>query len=1217
MEEPVAELGAANTKQRDTKYKVFANYEAAIRESQLSNRPLLAVLGAKWCSWCRKLEGELETSEAAAALSNWVIVKIDVDEEPEIAQKLEAAALPALRILGPWQTVVASQEGYLELAELQNWLANNRAAADPAKFAILFDTAEPDDATIQKLVAILAEASPMARSAAVERLAAHPRAVAPAIVQTLKTGRLLQQLCACDILRRWHAPVGGIDPWQPESLQSDDFGQLVDWSRKLLESGGNLETIAIGGDGGELGAGPEIDQQSVNDLLLRLMKAEANERATIIAQLLGAGPSLAGDVRTRLAQATVIDDHAREGLRELLYNLLASRKLRLQQAGMLAALARLDLESHRQAAETLLEKAEVIDQPLVDELIRDSDPLVRELAIRALGRLQLLTTGDRVGRLLGDTDPNVRAAVLRVLAERPSAESVDSLSDYLLRETNEDLLVHGAKCLGQLGGHRKAMSALAELAGNKSWRVRAAAIDAVVQALQKASGNSITEFGPVEQPSSFKVTPEVANAIVAAAFEKDNFVAERAAKALPAIIQGEIVDPKTLDAIAQTLADHPNELQRIVNAAQGNPRVTGGVDRSQQTFAPLIKPAQEWLKQNDAKQLQRAAVLLGRFAPTELNDRMGVLIGSSDPAVRATALRAALHSLEDYRKSSIESAAAAWATRQRSAASERDKITPWYDVPRANDDETKPLEKSQPASAESPPPIDGSKPMLAPAEARGDPKPRPVNSSIDLLKDLFGAVPENAPASANDEARQAASDDELDRAIPSVWMKNWQGPESNRRPKWIMDCDAPTKKLLASADLTERAWAHAIWLALGHTDQVDQLLELVAESKSSADAESNSANAPPTLVQILSWLPPRQLAKTSKAHILESSSDANKLLAALRDSTRVDNEDLADWIFDFAAAAPLQGDKAQADLAQILLRARAGDHVEQRITAYYPADQYTYANTAPYRVTSTHEPITVPGYFQVCEWLRQKFMAATNDRQRAIALLAVAELDHKTAVDAALGAIERAKADSELLPAALAIAFSDRSQISANRAATMLGHPASQVRRAALVQLAEPVFRRQVDGLPPTRSAEEHDPLPGLSRATAALPKHHIEALAKSGDARQQAQAKLLLLAAGDKLELAELERLVQPIAESKTKLLVAAALAKAKRTDDAAVAYYRETYAALSREAGDTRLPALYDAIRALPGEELSGLRRQMRQEKGAQLFEQNRPPSPSYISL
>ena len=155
------------------------------------------------------------------------------------------------------------------------------------------------------------------------------------------------------------------------------------------------------------------------------------------------------------------------------------------------------------------------------------------------------------------------------------------------------------------------------------------------------------EGAPDETPSFWSIfgsskakelPPSLADAVLAAAFEHDAFVADRAAKLLPNVIKANASNDAALEKIAQKLADSPEQLQKIIVASQGNPRLTGGEDHSQETFAPLAKPAKEWLKQKDARQVARAAVILGRFAPTELNDRMGELLGSSDATVRLIAL---------------------------------------------------------------------------------------------------------------------------------------------------------------------------------------------------------------------------------------------------------------------------------------------------------------------------------------------------------------------------------------------------------------------------------------------------------------------------------------------------------------------------------------------------------------------------------------------------
>ena len=283
-------------KARDLKIKVQTDYATAVREAQLNNRPLLVVLGARWCSWCRKLEAELETAEAESILSEWIVVEVDVDDEPEVAGKMEASALPGLRILGPFQAVVASREGYLEIGELKQWLAENRKSADPAVYKVLYDTAEPDEAAINQLIAMLAEPSPMLRVAASERLAAHRRVSAGPFVQILKTGRLAQQLSACEVLRKWHAPIGEIDPWRPDTLRADQFVLLVEWSRQQMEA----ESSKAEPNSRPVSA-PEFDAQSADDLLQRLIKAESGQRASLLAQLVGMGAPLAVEVRSRLA----------------------------------------------------------------------------------------------------------------------------------------------------------------------------------------------------------------------------------------------------------------------------------------------------------------------------------------------------------------------------------------------------------------------------------------------------------------------------------------------------------------------------------------------------------------------------------------------------------------------------------------------------------------------------------------------------------------------------------------------------------------------------------------------------------------------------------------------------------------------------------------------------------------------------------------------------
>ena len=96
---PVPQLPPASAETQINKVEIQTTYADAVREPQLHNR-LCWPCGADWCVWCRKLEAELETPAAESILKEWVVVKVNVDNEPEVATRLQASALPAVPFSG-------------------------------------------------------------------------------------------------------------------------------------------------------------------------------------------------------------------------------------------------------------------------------------------------------------------------------------------------------------------------------------------------------------------------------------------------------------------------------------------------------------------------------------------------------------------------------------------------------------------------------------------------------------------------------------------------------------------------------------------------------------------------------------------------------------------------------------------------------------------------------------------------------------------------------------------------------------------------------------------------------------------------------------------------------------------------------------------------------------------------------------------------------------
>jgi len=77
--------------------------EAAFARAQTLNRPILLDIGAVWCHWCHVMDGEsYENPEIAAVINeNFVAVKVDRDERPDVDTRYQAA-VSAISGQGGW-----------------------------------------------------------------------------------------------------------------------------------------------------------------------------------------------------------------------------------------------------------------------------------------------------------------------------------------------------------------------------------------------------------------------------------------------------------------------------------------------------------------------------------------------------------------------------------------------------------------------------------------------------------------------------------------------------------------------------------------------------------------------------------------------------------------------------------------------------------------------------------------------------------------------------------------------------------------------------------------------------------------------------------------------------------------------------------------------------------------------------------------------------------
>jgi thioredoxin-like negative regulator of GroEL len=104
------------------------NLQIAHRLSRESNKPMLFVFGADWCTWCKKLEKTtLSDRELVAYINaNFIPIHIDADRDPRVVEILEAEALPCAVVLSPNADLLGRIQGFRDAAGYKSALATTK-----------------------------------------------------------------------------------------------------------------------------------------------------------------------------------------------------------------------------------------------------------------------------------------------------------------------------------------------------------------------------------------------------------------------------------------------------------------------------------------------------------------------------------------------------------------------------------------------------------------------------------------------------------------------------------------------------------------------------------------------------------------------------------------------------------------------------------------------------------------------------------------------------------------------------------------------------------------------------------------------------------------------------------------------------------------------------------------------------------------------------------
>ncbi len=108
----------------------LTSMDAAIAESQRSGLPILADFYADWCPPCQMMKKQtFPDAKLIAASKQWVMVKIDVDKQPDLAAKYQISSLPTMAVLNSSGQPVNGAMGFLSAADVIKMMRDTRAQA--------------------------------------------------------------------------------------------------------------------------------------------------------------------------------------------------------------------------------------------------------------------------------------------------------------------------------------------------------------------------------------------------------------------------------------------------------------------------------------------------------------------------------------------------------------------------------------------------------------------------------------------------------------------------------------------------------------------------------------------------------------------------------------------------------------------------------------------------------------------------------------------------------------------------------------------------------------------------------------------------------------------------------------------------------------------------------------------------------------------------------
>ena len=93
----------------------WTSFQEAMHEAKVTGKPVMVDFSATWCGYCKMLDRQTYADPRVIhALTGWIAARVDVDKQPELAEKYGATSLPSVLFFHSNGQPAAGFQGFVE-----------------------------------------------------------------------------------------------------------------------------------------------------------------------------------------------------------------------------------------------------------------------------------------------------------------------------------------------------------------------------------------------------------------------------------------------------------------------------------------------------------------------------------------------------------------------------------------------------------------------------------------------------------------------------------------------------------------------------------------------------------------------------------------------------------------------------------------------------------------------------------------------------------------------------------------------------------------------------------------------------------------------------------------------------------------------------------------------------------------------------------------------